>query len=138
MRQLGPGCTNSGRQWCVPTGTAWPAPVEVDEAWVSGQDPDSPSGRHTNSQAIVAVAAKERGRRSRWIRLKRIYAADGANLLTFIEEVVTPASVVNTDAWPSYAGLANRGYDHKKIVLRVDPRVPPASCCAGLTWWSPC
>ena len=97
-------------------------PVEVDEAWVGGQDPDSLGGRHTNSKAIVAVAAEERGRGLGRIRLKRIYATDGANLLTFIEEVVTPGSVLHTDAWPGYAGLANRGYDHKKIVLRGRPR----------------
>ena len=72
-------------------------PVEVDEAWVGGQDPDSLGGRHTNSKAIVAVAAEERGRGLGRIRLKRIYATDGANLLTFIEEVVTPGSVVHTD-----------------------------------------
>ncbi len=97
-------------------------PVEVDEAWVGGQDPDSLGGRHTNSKAIVAVAAEERGRGLGRIRLKRIDATDGANLLTFIEEVVTPGSVVHTDAWPGYAGLAKRGYDHDKIVLRGRPR----------------
>jgi transposase-like protein len=93
-------------------------PVEVDEAWIGGQDPDSLGGRHTNSKAIVAVAAEVRGRSLGRIRMRRIYATDGANLLTFIDDVVAPGSLVHTDAWQGYAGLPSRGFDHQKTSLR--------------------
>jgi transposase-like protein len=99
-------------------------PVEVDEAWIGGQDPDSLGGRHANSKAIVAVAAEERGRGLGRIRMRRIYATDGTNLLTFIDDVVVPGSVVHTDAWQGYAGLTGRGYDHQKIPLRSKRAAP--------------
>jgi len=92
--------------------------VEVDEAWIGGIDPDSLGGRHGNSKAIIAVAAEERGRGIGRIRMRRIHATDGANLLTFIEDVVSPGSVVHTDAWMGYAGLAARGYEHRRTPIR--------------------
>ena len=76
--------------------------VEVDEAWIGGLDPDHIGGRHANSKSIVAVAAEERGRGGRGlarVRMRRIYAADGSNLQSFIRDVVTPGSVVHTDGW---------------------------------------
>lgn len=50
--------------------------------------------------------------------MRRIYAADGSNLLSFIEDVVVPESVVHTDGWMGYAGLSKRGYQHNKTPLR--------------------
>ena len=75
-------------------------------------------GRQMNSKSMVAIAVEERGRGLGRVRMRRIYAADGANLVTFVSDVVAPGSVVHTDAWQGYAGLAARGYDHQKIVLR--------------------
>ena len=57
----------------------------------------TPGVRFAGVWAIVAVAAEERARGLGRIRLKRIYATDGANLLTFIEDVVVPGSVVHTE-----------------------------------------
>jgi len=57
-------------------------PVEVDEAWIGGLDPDSLGGRHTNSKSMIAIAVEERGRGLGRVRMRRIYAGDGVNLLT--------------------------------------------------------
>lgn len=93
-------------------------PVEVDEAWIGGLDPDHLGGRRADSKSIIAVAAEERGRGLGRIRMRRIYAADGTNLLGFIEDVVTPESVVHTDGWMGYSGLLKRGFQHRKTPLR--------------------
>src|SRR5262245_47415405 len=94
------------------------SPVEVDEAWIGGLDPDHLGGRHTNSKSIIAVAAEERGLGLGRIRMQRIYAADGINLLSFIDDVVAPGSAVHTDGWRGYAGLGKRGYRHERTPLR--------------------
>ena len=92
--------------------------VEVDEAWIGGLDPDHIGGRHANSKSIVAVAAEERGRGLARVRMRRIYAADGSNLQSFIRDVVTPGSVVHTDGWMGYVGLDKLGYQHERTLLR--------------------
>lgn len=94
-------------------------PVEVDEAWIGGVDPDGQGGRGSSSKSIIAVAAEMRGRGLGRVRMKRIYATDGDNLLGFVEEVVRPGSVVHTDAWPGYGGLADRGFQHRPTSIRA-------------------
>jgi transposase-like protein len=97
-------------------------PVEVDEAWLGGLDPDGLGGRHSNSKAIIALAAEMRGHGLGRVRIKRIYATDGDNLAKFVEEVVRPGSPVHTDAWQGYAGLASRGFQHRPSSIRASGR----------------
>src|SRR5207302_3856421 len=63
--------------------------------------------------------AEIRGRGLGRVRMKRIYATDGDNLERFVVEVVRPGSVVHTDAWPGYAGLASRGFEHRATSARA-------------------
>jgi transposase-like protein len=93
-------------------------PVEVDEAWVGGVEPGL-GGRQMNSKSLVAIAVEARGRGLGRVRMRRIYAADGSNLGSFVAEVVEPGSVVNTDAWSGYASLASRGYEHRQTSVRA-------------------
>jgi ISXO2-like transposase domain len=110
--------------------------MEIDEAWIGGLDRDHLGGRHANSKSIIAVAAEERGRGLRRIRMRQIYATDGTSLLGFIEDVVALGSVVHTDSWMGYAGLGKRGPSMPGSGCGASGR--PTSCCPGCTWWSPC
>lgn len=96
-------------------------PVEVDEAVIGGVE-EGLAGRQRNSKSLVAIAVEERGRGIGRIRMKQIYAADGANLGTFVSKVVTTGSVVHTDAWQGYAVLAGRGFDHRPVSVRAQGR----------------
>lgn len=93
-------------------------PVEVDEAWIGGLE-EGLGGRQTNLKSLVAIAVENRGRGIGRVRMRRIYAADGANLESFVSDVVVPGAVVHTDAWTGYRGLAARGYDHRPLNVRA-------------------
>jgi transposase-like protein len=96
-------------------------PVEVDEAWIGGIEPGL-GGRQMNSKSLVAIAVEARGRGLGRVRMRRIYAADGSNLGSFVAEVVEPGSVVHTDAWSGYASLTSRGYNHRQTSVRAQGR----------------
>ena len=51
------------------------------------------------------------------IRMKRIEDASSESLLPFVEECIEPGSVVHTDGWPAYSGLAKEGYVHQVTVV---------------------
>jgi Transposase zinc-ribbon domain/ISXO2-like transposase domain len=70
-------------------------PVEVDEAWVGGLDADGLGGRHTNSKSAIAIAIEIEGQSLGRVRMRRIYATDGGNLVTFVKDVVEPGSTVH-------------------------------------------
>lgn len=94
--------------------------VEVDETYVGGPE-DGKSGRETETKAIVAVAAEKSGRGIGRIRLRRIKDVSADSLLPFIQSVVAPGSVVHTDGWSGYAGLAAAGYKHQITVISGGP-----------------
>ncbi len=96
--------------------------VEVDECLVGGKE-KGVSGRETRTKSLVVVAIEVRGpadpisgfREMGRIRLARIPAADEAKLVDFIEDVVAPGAIVNTDGWSGYRNLATAslfGYRH--------------------------
>lgn len=86
--------------------------VEVDETYVGGPE-EGVHGRETESKAIVVVAAEARGQAIGRIRLRRIHDVSGESLLPFVNASVLPGSVVHTDAWKGYAGVAAAGYKHQ-------------------------
>jgi ISXO2 transposase-like protein/transposase-like zinc ribbon protein len=96
-------------------------PVEVDEAWIGGVE-EGLGGRQMNSKSMVAIAVEARGRGLGRVRMRRIYAADGDNLGTFVSDVVEAGSVIQTDAWPGYASLVARGYQHRPTSVRAQNR----------------
>src|SRR5512134_3751065 len=89
--------------------------VEVDETYVGGLE-EGKRGRRTQTKAIVAVAAEKSGRGIGRIRLRRVKdVAD--SLLPFVQGAVVPGSVVHTDGWSGYSGLAAAGYQHRVTVI---------------------
>jgi transposase-like protein len=90
--------------------------VEVDETYVGGPE-EGMRGRETETKAIVAVAAEKSGRGIGRIRLRHVIDVSGDSLLRFVKEAVTRGSVVQTDGWGGYSGLAKAGYEHQVIVI---------------------
>jgi len=92
--------------------------IEIDETYLGGLE-EGVRGRQTNNKALIAVAAQEDGRGIGRIRMRRIADASAASLHQFVINNVEPGSVVHTDGWDGYSGLADRGYRHKVTILRA-------------------
>ena len=90
--------------------------VEVDETFVGGAEPGG-GRRHVGKKALVAVAAEVRGPAIGRIRLRRVADSSADSLLPFVQEAVTPGTVVITDGLQSYRGLPGLGYRHDRRVL---------------------
>ena len=91
--------------------------VEVDEIFVGGVEPGQGRRHLGETKALVAVAAEVRGPGIGRIRLQRIPNASGASLAGFVQRVVEPGTVVMTDGWTAYPGLAQHGYHHQPRVV---------------------
>ncbi len=92
--------------------------IEVDETYASG----TASGRRGRSlgQAIVAVAVETRpaGRSGR-VRLARVPDCSEPTLSAFVCAVCEPGSVIYTDGWKGYNGLAAAGFVHVPTSLQA-------------------
>ena len=90
--------------------------VEIDETFVGGVEPGG-GRRHVGKKALVVVAAEVRGRAIGRIRLKRVRDAAADSLLPWVQEAVTPGTIVITDGLQSYRALSDLGYRHDRRVL---------------------
>ena len=91
--------------------------VEVDETYVGGLA-EGKRGRGSENKAVVAIAAEEDGTGIERIRMTRVQDAATVSLHAFIRSAVVAGSVVHTDAWEGYTGLAQQGYEHEITCLR--------------------
>ncbi len=92
--------------------------VEVDESYLGGLE-EGLRGRLIESKALIAVAAQEDGRGIGRIRLRCLPDASAESLHPFIQESITPGSLVHTDGWRGYAGLTAKGYVHQVTILKA-------------------
>ena len=63
------------------------------------------------------MAAEKSGRGIGRIRLRRVKDVSADSLLPFVQGAVVPGSVVHTDGWSGYSGLAAAGYQHQVTVI---------------------
>ena len=63
------------------------------------------------------VAAEQAGRRIGRIRLRSLPDASADSLQGFIDEVIEPGSLVQTDGWVGYDRLKAPGYRHRITFL---------------------
>jgi len=91
--------------------------VEVDEVYVGGLE-EGIRGRQPGNKALVVIAAQEDGRGIGRIRMRRISDASAESLHPFVVDSVESGSIVVTDGWEGYTGLAGQGYEHKVIKLK--------------------
>ena len=91
--------------------------VEVDEAWVGGEE-EGVHGRQTETKAMIAVAAEEDGPGIGRIRMRCIPDASADSLMPFVEDSVERGSMVHTDGWLGYLPLKDKGYRHEVTFLK--------------------
>jgi transposase-like protein len=95
------------------------AEVEVDEFFVGGHEAGLRGGRQRGDKALCVGAVEVRGQGSDRLRLEVIPDASAATLSGFVCRNVAAGSIVHTDGWSGYSGLAGRGFDHWPRSQRV-------------------
>lgn len=90
--------------------------LELDESYVGGGASER-RGRSLG-QAIVAIAVETRpGGRSGRLRLGRVADCSEPSLTEFATTAAEPGSVIYTDGWKGYNGLADAGFAHVRTSL---------------------
>jgi transposase-like protein len=89
--------------------------VEVDETYLGGPR-EGRRGRGAFGKELVFIAAEIRGRRIGRIRLRRIPDVSGATLENAVSEEIQEGSVVRSDGWSGYNGIAKLGYRHDVVI----------------------
>ena len=103
-----------------PNRTKLSGDVEVDEAYIGGEESEGKRGRGTENKILVAIAVelatKTKGRKGRRpmgrARIQVIPDASKQSLHGFIKANVSPGSTIMTDGWRGYSALDKNGYVH--------------------------
>lgn len=108
--------------------------VEVDETLVGGPTPGR-KGRDYEGKALVVIAAEKDGNKTGRIRMKKIPDAGSETLESFIQANIEKDSLVETDGWRGYGGLARLKYKHRSIngeSVGIDELLPRVHRAASL------
>ena len=106
--------------------------VEVDETYWGTAQPGK-RGRGAAGKTLILIATEYVGNKPGRVRLLRIPDVRGDTLEAAIQETVTPGSIVETDGWQGYNGLAALGYTHRIIrVEAIDELLPHVHLVASL------
>lgn len=90
--------------------------IEVDETFIGGVKQGGKRGRGAvKSIAVIAIELIEPKGFGR-VRMRHVPDASGASLVPFVRDVVAPGSIVHTDGWSGYNGLAEHGFARKITV----------------------
>ena len=101
--------------------------VEVDEAYIGGEEHGASTGRGTGNKVLIAIAVElaATGKASKTglkklgrVRLAVIPDATKESLQSFILDNIERGSEVITDGWFSYASLPDKGFKHTVYVQR--------------------
>jgi transposase-like protein len=89
--------------------------VEVDETFIGGEEPGLQGGRAKGKKALVGIAIEVKepkgfGR----CRMAILTDASAVSLRPFVTDHVEVGSMVITDAWQGYHGIAGLGYEHDR------------------------
>jgi hypothetical protein len=102
--------------------------VEVDEAYVGGQE-EGLHGREHGDKSVVLVAAEDRGLPTGRVRLQVVPDASAASLTPAVTSNVETGATIRTDGWLGYARLTRNDYAHlvekagRKNAAKVFPHV---------------
>jgi transposase-like protein len=91
--------------------------VEVDEAYVGGVGHGGRRGRGTCKCVVVIAVEVKHPKGFGRVRMRHISDVSGPSLLPFVCDAVAPGTVVLTDGWGGYNGLAKHGYERQTIVV---------------------
>lgn len=112
-------------------------PVEVDETYVGGKTRGEGKGVHHGivvagavevctrkpSDKVGKAAPRRGGRYAGRLRLSVVPNRSGKSLCRFVDDSVEETTMVVTDDWKGYSGLAERGYDHLPVAERGSAQV---------------
>jgi transposase-like protein len=88
--------------------------VEVDEAYIGGEEQELRGGRERGKKVLTAIAVEVREPRGFGrCRIVPIADASSASLHPFVTDHVERGARVITDGWMGYRGLAKLGYLHE-------------------------
>ncbi len=92
--------------------------IEVDEAWIGGEQKGLPGGRarQGRSAALAVFAADLHDGSPIRLRIKLVPDDSAESLVGFVAEVAEPGSTVITDGWSAYLSLPAAGFIHRRIV----------------------
>ena len=112
-----------------PNRTKLSGTVEIDEAYIGGEESGGKSGRGTENKTLVAVAVELGDRRKIGrARLGVIANASKRSLQRFIKNNVESGSTIISDGWKGYSSLTSEGYQHivhpKKEAIYEDDLLP--------------
>lgn len=85
--------------------------VEVDETFIGGEE-EGAKGRKTVTKALVVIAVEVEEKKLGRIRFRVIPDASASSLIPFINDNITPNSIIVTDGWLGYAPLKKENYKH--------------------------
>lgn len=103
--------------------------IEIDEAYIGGEENGGKVGRGTENKVLVVVAVElgVNGKLGR-TRLGVISDASKKSLQGFIKDNVESGSIIISDGWKGYASLSSGGYQHivhsKKEAVCEDDLLP--------------
>ena len=88
--------------------------VEVDEAYIGGEDVGGKRGRGSETKSLVVIAVEILEGKNQYgrVRMKVVPDASKDSLHGFIKDSIEPGSTVVTDGWTGYASLDEAGYVH--------------------------
>jgi len=91
--------------------------VQMDESYLGGHsDREHRRGRARDTKRVVGVAVEQRGpNQSGYIHLEALPSASSESLHGMILDKIKRGSVLHTDGWTGYQGIAHKGYDHQPL-----------------------
>ena len=95
--------------------------VEIDEFFLGGLEEGQKGGRQRGKKALCAVAVEVRGRGSGRLRLAVVPDASAASLGAFAQTTIAAGTIVHSDGWSGYNGLAKLGFEHRRRSQRAEP-----------------
>jgi transposase-like protein len=128
-RQMGFGSYQTAWSWLHKIRRAMVRPeraplsarVEADETYVGGPRPGVPgrgaAGKIKVAGAVESARGKARGRRLGRLRLAVVQDVSALSLEGFLGHNVARPTIVATDGWSGYGGLAAAGWRHEPLNL---------------------
>jgi transposase-like protein len=86
--------------------------VQVDETYWGALE-EGRQGRAHGKKALIVIAVEKDDRKLGRVRMRRVSDASANSLNAFVSDSIEPGSVVETDGWHGYSGLAHLGYVHQ-------------------------
>jgi len=96
--------------------------IQIDETFWGGEKPGK-RGRGAEGKTLILIAVEHIGCKPGRIRLLKIPDTTGETLISSINSLVSPGSVIETDGYRGYSRLSESGYIH--VVIKSEHEDEP-------------